>query len=120
MTRHPESLIPPPADHSSPAVPRLTPDEVRRVAVLARLAIPDDQAESYRAKLSAVIEHADRLRTLDVSGVEPLSTPTDAVASLRDDVPASTIATEALMRMAPEKDPPFIRVPKVTGAAGGA
>lgn len=93
----------------------LTASDVMKVAKLARLALPADQIEDYRSKLAAIIGYADRLRSLDLSGVEPLSSPMEVTSVLAEDVPSGTLPTSVLMEMAPETYPPFVRVPKVMG-----
>jgi aspartyl-tRNA(Asn)/glutamyl-tRNA(Gln) amidotransferase subunit C len=100
--------------------PRLTPDEVRKVARLSRLALSDEQVERYRTQLSAVLGYMDRLRQVDLTGVEPMAHAGEAVSRLADDTPGPTLATGAFMSMAPEKWPPFIKVPKVIDEGGGA
>lgn len=99
---------------------RLTAEEVRKVARLGRLALTDEQIEQYRAQLSAVLGYMDRLRQVDVTGVEPITHVGEAVNRLDDDAPAPTLPTDALMSMAPHAWPPFIRVPKVIEQGGGA
>jgi aspartyl-tRNA(Asn)/glutamyl-tRNA(Gln) amidotransferase subunit C len=100
----------------------LTPQDVRKVARLARLAITDEQAEQYRASLAAVLTYMDRLRELNLDGVEPMAHPTDSTNRLRDDTPGPTLPTSAFMQIAPPGAamPPFITVPKVIGEGGGA
>lgn len=93
----------------------LTTSEVLKVASLARLALPAEQVEDYRTKLVAVIGYANRLRSVDLTGVEPLSSPMELTGTLGEDVPGPTLPTQALMNMAPETLPPFLRVPKVIG-----
>lgn len=107
----------PPTPH---APHTLSAQHVRRIARLSRLAIKDDQVEPYRHALAAVIAYVDRLRGLDLAGVEPLASPLDATARLDDDTPGPTLPTSALMQMAPDTMEPFIKVPKVLGDAGGA
>jgi aspartyl-tRNA(Asn)/glutamyl-tRNA(Gln) amidotransferase subunit C len=93
----------------------LSLDDVRKVARLARLAIPDAELESYRSRLSAVLGYFERLRELNLDGVEPLSHPLDATNRLDDDTPGPTLPTSVLMDMAPDTMPPFLKVPKVLG-----
>ena len=93
----------------------LTDADVRRVARLARIAIADVDIPALRAELGAVLAHADALRRLDLTDVEPMTSPVDAVAPLRDDTPGPSVSAEAFMAMAPETVPPFLKVPKVLG-----
>lgn len=97
--------------------------DVRRIALLARLRLSDAQVAQYQAQLSAVLGHMDQLKAIDVSGVEPMSHPGVGVNRLEDDrprVPSDTLATEALLRIAPATMDGFVQVPKVIGEGGGA
>jgi aspartyl-tRNA(Asn)/glutamyl-tRNA(Gln) amidotransferase subunit C len=106
---------------TEPSVPipgRLTLEEVRKVARLARLVPGDAQAEDYRTRLSAVLGYVERLRALDLSGVEPMAHPMETTNRLAGDDPGPTLASAALMAMAPQTHPPFVKVPKVIGEDG--
>lgn len=100
----------------------LSAEQVRKVASLSRLALSDAQVEEYRTRLSAVLGYIDRLRELDLAGVEPLWNPVETTNRLADDVPGPTLGNDALMAMLPggAPMPPYIKVPKVLGEGGGA
>src|SRR5689334_21790732 len=94
--------------------------EIRKVARLARLAVTDDQVERLGRDLAAILGYVERLREIDLAGVEPLAHIGDAVNRLDHDTPGPTLPTQALMNMAPDPMPPFIQVPKVLDEGGGA
>ena len=98
----------------------LSEDAVRKIARLARLELRDEEVGHFQRELSAVIGYMDRLRGIDLSGVEPLASVEGGVNRLDDDVPGPTLSNEVLMRMSPGTMAPFVRVPKVSGAGGGA
>lgn len=98
----------------------LSIEDVRKVARLAKLAVTDADAERYRAELAAVLGYVERLREVDVSGVEPMAHVSGETNKLREDDPGATLDREALMRMAPDAGDGFVRVPKVLGDGGGA
>lgn len=98
----------------------LTPEEVRKIAKLARLSLTDEQVAAFGPQMSAILGHMDTLRTLDLKGVEPLTHIGDSVNRLAADEPGPTLPTQVLMDMAPETTPPFVKVPKVLGEGGGA
>lgn len=100
----------------------LSPDQVRKVAQLARLALSDEQVELYRHQLGGVLAYMHRLSGLDLSGIEPMASPLDLTNRLADDQPGTTLTNDQLMAIAPGNAaaPPFIAVPKVIGEAGGA
>lgn len=93
---------------------------VRKVAKLARLALSDEQVRLYQGQLSAVLGYVERLRELKLEGVDPLANVGETVNRFRDDEPGAMLPNEALMRIAPESMPPFVKVPKVIGDGGGA
>jgi aspartyl-tRNA(Asn)/glutamyl-tRNA(Gln) amidotransferase subunit C len=98
----------------------LTDADVRRIARLARVAIADSEVASVRADLAAILRHADALRSVDLAGIEPMTSPVDATARMRDDTAGPGVSTEAFLAMAPETVPPFLKVPKVLGDGSSA
>lgn len=98
----------------------LSEDAVRKIARLARLEVREDEIPHFQRELSAVIGYMDRLRGIDLSGVEPLTSVGGGVNRLDDDVPGPVLPNEALMKMAPDTMAPFVKVPKVIDDGGGA
>jgi len=98
----------------------LSPDYVRRIAKLSRLSLTDEQVEQYGARMSAVLGYMDRLRELKLDDVEPMANVGGATNRLDEDTPGPTLSNEALMKIAPDTTPPFVKVPKVLGEGGGA
>lgn len=98
----------------------LTPDAVRRVAHLSRLALDDASIKKYARQLRAVLDHAAALRELDLQQVAPMAHPTDAVNRWDEDTPRPGLPLSVLMKMAPSTAEPFINVPKVLVEGGGA
>jgi aspartyl-tRNA(Asn)/glutamyl-tRNA(Gln) amidotransferase subunit C len=97
--------------------------DVRKVARLSRLAVPDAQVEAYREQLGAVLGYVERLRELDLKEVEPLTHVGANFNRLAPDEPGPTLTNERLMHLVPEAGratPPFIGVPKVLDEGGGA
>ena len=97
---------------------QLSADYVRKVARLSRLAVSDAEVAELQVKLSAVVGYVERLKELDLSGVEPMTNVADATNQLDEDVPGPTLATQTLMEMSPAAMPPFVKVPKVLDAGG--
>ena len=100
----------------------LIASEVRKVAHLARLDLSDAQIDQYATQLGAVIGYMDRLRQLDLDGVEPMTSPLESTNRLAADVPGPMLSNERLMSFAPQSGahPPFIAVPRVIGGREGA
>lgn len=96
----------------------LSEETVRKVARLSRLTLDDAQVQSSAVRLSAVLGYINRLGELDLTGIEPLSNPLDAVNRTDADEPVPGLETETLMEMAPDSHEPFVKVPKVLPGAG--
>lgn len=95
----------------------LTPSDVSRIAQLARLALRDDESAAMLVQLNGFFDIVEQMRSVDTSGVEPLSTPLsaieDATLRLREDAVTETNQREANMANAPAQDGGLFLVPKV-------
>ena len=94
---------------------RLTLDEVRHVAELARLKLSQEQLQQYSRELSTILEHITKLTELDVEGVEPMAQPHDLTNRLDDDEEAAPMPVDQLLAMAPAIHAQYLAVPKVLG-----
>ncbi|MSR17654.1 MAG: Asp-tRNA(Asn)/Glu-tRNA(Gln) amidotransferase subunit GatC [Phycisphaerales bacterium] len=97
----------------APTAADLTAEEVAHVAKLARLCLDPDRLEAYRAQLSSILGHIASLKSVDVSGVEPMAHPLSISNQLADDVPGPTLSLEQVLMNAPAREGAFIAVPKV-------
>ena len=92
---------------------RLTSDEVRHVAALARVAMTDDEVELMRSQLSNILEHVSVLNQVDTEGVEPTGHSVDVTSVMRDDEVADSARLEDVLANAPSRQDDFIRVKAV-------
>lgn len=104
----------------SDAPEKLTPEQVRHVARLARLTLTDDEVEHFAHQLSDVIGYVSKLAELDVAEVAPMAHPIDVTNVLRDDEPAEPMSVDDVLANSPDSDRPFFKVVKVLGDGGGA
>lgn len=88
-------------------------EDVRRIAELARLEIPEGELDRMRAELSEVIDFVAALNRLDLTECEPTSfAPRDA--PLREDVVnGRRLGAEAALAAAPDREDGFFRVPPI-------
>jgi aspartyl-tRNA(Asn)/glutamyl-tRNA(Gln) amidotransferase subunit C len=93
----------------------LTSDDVRRVARLTRIAMTDREVEVLREQLARVLGHFQSLQRVDTSGVEPTGHATETTTVMRDDEVSAPIPLDAVLKIAPDVDPPFVRVRPVLG-----
>jgi aspartyl-tRNA(Asn)/glutamyl-tRNA(Gln) amidotransferase subunit C len=90
-------------------------DDVRHVAKLARLAIPDEKLPDFTRKLESILQYVDQLKEVNVDGIEPTSHAVKLSNVLREDVVRPALSTDAVLQNAPQRDGPFFQVPKVIG-----
>jgi len=91
----------------------LTPEQVRHVAHLARLALTPEEEQKYARQLGQILGHVDRLAALDVTGVEPLAHAVPLPALLRDDVVTPSLPREQVLANAPQQVGDGVAVPKI-------
>jgi len=97
-------------------MPGLTRADVEHVALLARLALTEDELERFTEQLDVILDHAAQVAALDTAGVEPTAHPLPLVNVLRgDDVRPSLDAAEVLA-MAPAAEDGRFRVPRILDA----
>jgi aspartyl-tRNA(Asn)/glutamyl-tRNA(Gln) amidotransferase subunit C len=95
---------------------KITEKEVRYVADLANLNLTDAEVARFRADLDGILDHFDKLNEADTTGVEPMTQvlfDADPTATLRDDVPAPPLGTQAALANAPLSGAGYFKVPKV-------
>lgn len=95
----------------------LTPQDVSRIAHLARLELSADEAPRMLEQLNGFFAHVEQMSQVDTAGVEPLYTPLSAVQAvalrLRDDAVTEADARDANQRSAPAVEDGLFLVPKV-------
>ncbi len=92
---------------------KLTVEQVRHVATLARLSLTPEEEERYATQLSAVLEAVAQLQELDVSGVEPTSHATLAASLLREDATRPSLPPDKALANAPARVGTSFAVPKI-------
>ncbi len=83
------------------------------VANLARLALSDEQKARYARQLGDILHYVDKLKQVDVAGVEPMAHAAPVFNVWQDDVPRAGLSTEQALRNAPAQRQNMIAVPKV-------
>lgn len=87
--------------------------EVRAIADLARLAVPDSALDGLAHELSAVLQLFDALAAAPVDGLTPLAHPGDPSLRLRADVVTESDQRDAFEAIAPSASAGYYLVPKV-------
>ncbi|MGB5811952.1 MAG: Asp-tRNA(Asn)/Glu-tRNA(Gln) amidotransferase subunit GatC [Polyangiales bacterium] len=93
--------------------PKITLEEVLRVATLARLELSHDEAQEMQAQLDSILGYIAELDALDVSDVEPTFHAIPMDAPLRPDVPVPCSDRDEILAQAPESEAGGFAVPLV-------
>ncbi len=91
----------------------LDPATVRRIAKLARIAVPESDIAPLQAQLNSILGWIEQLNEVDVDGVEPLAGAAHMVMRLREDVVTDGGIAELVLGNAPARVGAFYTVPKV-------
>ena len=87
--------------------------DVEHVARLARLALTEAELERMRGEMAAILQYIEKLKAVDVEGVEPTSHAVPLVNVMREDEVEPSVDREAMMRNAPDRSGEFFRVPRI-------
>ena len=95
----------------------LKPDDIRRIASLARLSLSSDQSERMLGQLNGFFDLVEQMRAVDTQGIEPLAHPVaamqDIALRLREDLASEPNNREANQRSAPAVEQGLFVVPRV-------
>lgn len=91
----------------------LTPDDVAKLAHLARLSIESQDVESTTESVSNILHMIDQLKQIDTSSVAALSHPLDLGQRLRADQVTEPNQREEFQKIAPEVENGLYLVPRV-------
>jgi aspartyl-tRNA(Asn)/glutamyl-tRNA(Gln) amidotransferase subunit C len=91
----------------------LTLDDVKRIALLSRLCVTDEEAGQVLEQLGGLFALIEQMRAVDTAGIEPMSHPLGGVQRLREDVVTERDERAANMGNAPSQQDGLFLVPRV-------
>ena len=86
---------------------------VRKVARLARIAVPEERLEPLAAELNGILAWIEQLNEVDVRGVEAMTTPVKMTLPMREDEVTDGRIRDRVLANAPKTEDGFFVVPKV-------
>mgnify|MGYP006142063535 FL=1 len=93
----------------------LTVAEVRKLALLARLDLSDDEVASVRPQLDSILAFVKQLTELDTTDVEPMTTALDVDNRWREDQHLPGLMNEEALANSPSQNEGCFLVPPVLG-----
>ena len=95
----------------------LSDDQVRDLALLARLELSDEELATVRVQLDSILGFVRRLSELDTDDVEPMTTALDVDNRWREDRLVTGLSNDQALGNSPSHDDQCFLVPPVLGAA---
>ena len=105
--------MPPPKALAIRPAMSVSPEQVRHIAKLARIAMSDEELERLVPELNNILGWVEQLGEVDTDGVEPLTAVIDQKLRLRDDVVTEGNIRDEVLKNAPDAQHGFFAVPKV-------
>lgn len=87
--------------------------DIKRVALLARIGLTPEEEQKFGAQLGQVIGYIEKLREVDVTGVEPTAHAIPLVNVTRPDEIRPSLPHDEALRSAPAKAGGLFIVPKI-------
>ena len=92
---------------------KLSIEEVEHVALLARLALEDEEQEQFRAQLSSILGYADRINQLDTASVAPTYHVLPLQNVFRQDQTRVALDHDEVLQNAPDRSGSYFKVPRI-------
>lgn len=92
---------------------RISIEEVKHVAHLARLGISEEEAVEFQKQLDKMITFAEQLNELETDNVEPTSHVLEMKNVLREDIPQKGLPREDVLKNVPEHQNGQVKVPSI-------
>jgi aspartyl-tRNA(Asn)/glutamyl-tRNA(Gln) amidotransferase subunit C len=87
---------------------------VRKVAKLARIALPEERVAAMAAELNGIMAWIEQLNEVDIEGVEPMTSAVEGLSlPMREDIVTDGGNPERVLKNAPKAEDGFFVAPKV-------
>ena len=87
--------------------------DVRHIANLARISLTDEEAAQFQSQIGQVLEHVAKMRTVDVTGIEPTAHAYPIYNIFREDTPRDWFTPEQALANSPHQANQLFVVTKV-------
>lgn len=88
--------------------------EVQRIAKLARLGLAEKEVEKYQKELSSILDYIEKLKEVDISGVEPTSHSILLENVIRkDENQKPEVKSQKLIKLAPQTKSGYLKVKSI-------
>ena len=92
---------------------KISSSDVRKVAHLARLELPEDQIETYTSQIEEILSYVEQLQEIDTQNIHPTTRAVEVVNEMREDLVEDNDSREEILNQAPHREGEYFRVPKI-------
>ena len=92
---------------------KITKEEVKKVANLARLELDEDEINNHAEQLEKILEYIKQLEKIDTDNVPCTTRAIEVVNVFRNDEKKNSDCTEELLQLRPSKEDKYFKVPKI-------
>jgi aspartyl-tRNA(Asn)/glutamyl-tRNA(Gln) amidotransferase subunit C len=92
---------------------KVTKEEVKKVAHLARLELNEDEINKHAEQLEKILEYIKQLEKIDTDDVPPTTRAIEVVNVFRKDNKKDYDSTEELLELGPSREDKYFKVPKI-------
>ena len=92
---------------------RITEDEVKKVAELARLKLDNNQVKHHAKQIEKILDYINQLEKVDTNGVPSTTRAIEVINVVRNDANNKFENRDELLNLAPAREKDFFKVPKI-------
>ena len=92
---------------------KITKEEVKKVAHLARLELNENEINNHAEQLEKILDYVKQLEKIDTDDIPCTTRAIEVINVLRKDEKKISDCTEDLLELAPSKEDKFFKVPKI-------
>ena len=92
---------------------KITKEEVKKVAQLARLELNVDEINNHSEQLEKILDYIKQLEKIDTDDVPCTTRAIEVINVFRKDENKNFDSTEDLLELAPSREDEYFKVPKI-------
>ena len=92
---------------------KITKEEVRKVAELARLELNENEINNHAEQLEKILEYIKQLEEIDTNDVPCTTRAIEVINVFRKDKKQNSDCTEEILDLAPSREDEYFKVPKI-------
>jgi aspartyl-tRNA(Asn)/glutamyl-tRNA(Gln) amidotransferase subunit C len=101
-------------------MPRISPQEVREIATLARLRLNDEEVARMTQELDGILAYIDTVKNLDTGNALPMTHAVPFDCPMRPDDVGQSLSIDEALQNAPARHDSSFEVPRIVPGAEGS